>query len=85
MITQPIRAWSLKFVAMLCANDPLWTFANTSWSWRNFFAKYRIIIEIAYDYYINLTQPKINLEVGSYVTTVAMNKSNLMYDALMSL
>ena len=65
---------------ILC--EPLQTLREAE---ETIFAKYRILIEIAYDYYINLTQPKINLEVGSYVTTVAMNKSNLMYDALMSL
>ena len=82
MITQPILAWTLKFVVMLRANEPLRTLREAE---ETFFAKYRILIQIAYNYCINSTQPKINLEVASYVTTVAMNKSNLMYDALMSL
>ena len=55
---------------ILC--EPLQTLCEAE---ETFLAKYHILIEIAYDYYINLTQPKINLEVGSYVTTVAMNKS----------
>ena len=46
MITQPIHAQSLKFVARLLANEPLQTVCETSQTVRkseeNFCAKYRI-------------------------------------------
>ena len=44
-----------------------------------------MLMQIEYNYYIHLTQHKIKLEVDNYITTVTMNKPNLMYDALMSL
>ena len=45
MIMQPIRAWSLKFVMMLCANKPLRNVREPLQTLREaegtFFAKYR--------------------------------------------
>ena len=45
MIMQPIRAWSLKFVMMLCANKPLRNVREPLRTLREaegtFFAKYR--------------------------------------------
>ena len=41
MITQPIRAWSLKFVTTLRANKPSQTLHEVE----TFFAKYRILAE----------------------------------------